>query len=167
MRDTGRSFEPIFMKMKFTRSARMQPRVNPIVFGKNRPNGTTDPRENLPVKSVFRLSFARYEFSRGKNYNTVFGRPFTTEKGTFIFAIRRPVPWKMVVFVRNYFSRLYRKILFFLEKIGHRKIFEISFLTKRVILTFVARRPPTSCLPTNGLSRLFPENIVFFFRKIY
>ncbi len=44
--DTGRNFEPIFMK--FARLVRVRPWVNPIVFGNNRSNSTTDKTENEP-----------------------------------------------------------------------------------------------------------------------
>ncbi len=50
-RDTGRSFEPIFMK--FTQLGRAHSRVNPIVFGNNRPNRTTDMGENVPPNQFF------------------------------------------------------------------------------------------------------------------
>ncbi len=49
--DTGRSFEPIFMK--FTRLMRVHPRVNPIVYGNNRSNRTTDMEEKVHPKQVF------------------------------------------------------------------------------------------------------------------
>ncbi len=51
--DTGRSFDPIFMK--FTWLMRVHSWVNPIVFGNNRPNRTTDMGENVPPKPVFRV----------------------------------------------------------------------------------------------------------------
>ncbi len=51
--DTGRSFEPIFMK--FTWLVRVHSRVNPIVFGNNRPNRTTDVGENVAPELVFRV----------------------------------------------------------------------------------------------------------------
>ncbi len=44
--DTGRSFDPIFLK--FTWLVRVQSWVNPMVFGNNRPNRTTDMGENVP-----------------------------------------------------------------------------------------------------------------------
>ncbi len=44
--DTGHSFDPIFMK--FTWLVRVHSRVNPIVFGNNRPDRTTDMGENVP-----------------------------------------------------------------------------------------------------------------------
>ncbi len=51
--DTGRSSDPIFMK--FTWLVRIHSCVNPIVFGNNRPNRTTDMGENVPPKPVFRV----------------------------------------------------------------------------------------------------------------
>ncbi len=52
--DTGRSFDPIFMK--FSWLVRVHSSwVNPIVFGNNRPNRTTDVGENVPPKPVFRV----------------------------------------------------------------------------------------------------------------
>ncbi len=49
--DTSRSFELIFMK--FTRLVRVHPWVNPIVFGNNQPNRTTDMGENVPQNQFF------------------------------------------------------------------------------------------------------------------
>ncbi len=40
MHDTGRNFKPIFVK--FASLMRVCQRINPIVFGKNRPNRITD-----------------------------------------------------------------------------------------------------------------------------
>ncbi len=51
--DTGRSFDPIFMK--FTWLVRVHSWVNPIVFGNNRSNRTTDVGENGLPKPVFRV----------------------------------------------------------------------------------------------------------------
>ncbi len=51
--DTGRSFDPIFMK--FTWLVRVHSKVDPIVFGNNRPNRTTDMGKNVPPKPVFRV----------------------------------------------------------------------------------------------------------------
>ncbi len=51
--DTGRSFEPIFTK--FTSLVRVHSWMNPIIFGNNRPNRTTDMGENVPSKPVFRV----------------------------------------------------------------------------------------------------------------
>ncbi len=51
--NTVRSFDSIFMK--FTWLMRVLSWVNPIVFGNNRPNRTTDMGENVPPKPVFRV----------------------------------------------------------------------------------------------------------------
>ncbi len=51
--DTGRSFDPIFMK--FAWLVRVYSWVNPIVFGNNWPNRTTDMGGNVPPKPVFRV----------------------------------------------------------------------------------------------------------------
>ncbi len=55
--DTGRSFEPIFMK--FTWLVRVHSWVNPIVFGNNRPNRTTDMKEN--VHAIFKRISRNFE----------------------------------------------------------------------------------------------------------
>ncbi len=52
--DAGRSFESIFMK--FTWLVRVHSWVNPIVLGNNWPNRTTYIGENMPPKSIFRVS---------------------------------------------------------------------------------------------------------------
>ncbi len=48
-----RHFNPIFMKITWL--VRVHSWVNLIVFGNNRPNGTTDMGENAPLKPVFRV----------------------------------------------------------------------------------------------------------------
>ncbi len=40
----------------------------PIIFGNNWPNRTTDMAENVPPKLVFWLSFIRYGFFEKKKY---------------------------------------------------------------------------------------------------
>ncbi len=49
--DTGRSFDPIFMK--FACLVRVHSWVNPIVFGHNRPNRTTYMGENVLQNQFF------------------------------------------------------------------------------------------------------------------
>ncbi len=49
--NTGRRFEPIFMK--FTWLLRVHSWANPIVFGNNRSNRTTDMGKNVSAKPVF------------------------------------------------------------------------------------------------------------------
>ncbi len=51
--DTVRSVDPIFMKLTWL--VRVHSWVNPIVFGNNRPNRTTDMGENVPPKPIFRV----------------------------------------------------------------------------------------------------------------
>ncbi len=45
---------------------RVHPWMNPIVFGNNRPNRTTDMGENVPPKLVFRVKVRRYRFFWGE-----------------------------------------------------------------------------------------------------
>ncbi len=76
--NTGRSFEPIFLK--FTWLAWVHPWVNPIVFGKNRPNRTTDWKKMLPQKPVFWVSVRRYEVFQRKNLKIIFDIKFPRQK---------------------------------------------------------------------------------------
>ncbi len=109
--DTGRSFEPIFTK--FTWLVRVHIWANLMFFGNNWSNRTTDIRKNVPPELVLWLSFSQYGVFGGKNFKAVFGIPFPTEKVIYIFVVRHPRLWKMVVPPKNYFSRLFWKILFF------------------------------------------------------
>ncbi len=93
--DTGRIFEPIFMK--FTWLVWLHTWVNQIFFGNNQSNRTTDMEENVPPKLVFWLSFSPYGVFWGKNFKVVFGSPFPIEKIIFIFFVQCPIPWKMVM----------------------------------------------------------------------
>ncbi len=116
LRDTSRSFEPIFMKSTWL--VRVHPRVNPIGFGNNRPNRSTDMGENVPLKPIFWIKFGRYGFSWGKNLKIVFSTPLSTEKIIFIFVVRRPVPSKKVcplkIIFRGYFGKYC--VFFFFKK---------------------------------------------------
>ncbi len=85
--DTGRSFEPIFMK--FTWLMRVHTWVNSIFFGNNQSNRTTDIWENVPPKLVFWLSFIRYGgFSKKFQNRTWY--PISHRKGYVYFC--RPTP---------------------------------------------------------------------------
>ncbi len=157
------SFELIFMK--FPCLMRVHPWVNPIVFGNNRANRTTDMGENAPPKWVFWLSFSGmvfFFFLNGKNLWAVFGTPFPTEM-VQLFVIRR------IRCLKN--GHLHKKLFFavilentfcffFFEKIVQWKIFKTSFPTKKGILIFVNGRPSSQ----NGhvLSSIVFHN---FFRK--
>ncbi len=139
--------------------------VNPIVFGNNRLHKTTDMGDNVRLKPVFWVSFSPYGVFWGKNLRTVFGIPFLAEKIIFIFIIRRTVRSKMVMHPKNYFSRLFWKILHFLEKIVKWKIFKTSFPTKKGCVDFCCQTPP---IPQNGyvlsqvVFRIFPQKYCFF-----
>ncbi len=63
------------------------------------------------LKLVFWLSFSQYGLFWGKNFKTIFGTPFPIERVIFIF-VWRPIPSKMVMHPKNYFSHLFWKILF-------------------------------------------------------
>ncbi len=67
--DTGRTFEPIFMKL--TRLVRVYPRVNSIVFGNNRPNKTTYIGENVPLNQFFGFKSDGMSFLRKKLKNSI------------------------------------------------------------------------------------------------
>ncbi len=63
--DTGRIFEPIFMK--FTWLVRIHSWVNPIVFGNNRSNRTTYMGKNVPQNQVFGFKSDGMGFFEKKN----------------------------------------------------------------------------------------------------
>ncbi len=105
--DTGRSFEPIFMK--FTQLVRVHTWVN---FKKkkkknNRSNRTTDMGEDMPLKLVFWFSFSQYGAFWWKNFKVVLGTPFPIEKVIFIFVVQHPITWKSGHAPKNYFSQLF------------------------------------------------------------
>ncbi len=90
--NTGRSFDPIFMK--FIWLVRVRSWVNPVVFGNNPPNGTTYMGENLPQNQFFGFKsdgMGVFE-KKTKNLKTVFGTPFTKKKVIFIFVVRDTPP---------------------------------------------------------------------------
>ncbi len=81
------------------------PCVNPIIFGNNRPNRTTDIGENVPPKPVF-LAFIQpvLSFFRLK---AVFGTPFPTEKVLLSFVVWCPFTSKMVMSLHVHFRKYY------------------------------------------------------------
>ncbi len=116
---TSRSSRLIFMK--FACLVRVHTWVNLIVFGNNPPNRTTDMGKNVPPKLV-----------RGKNFKTIFGTPFPTEKVIFIFVVQCPIPWKIIMPPKNYFSRLFWK-MFFSKELLNEKYSKPHFLQKRLV----------------------------------
>ncbi len=64
MHDTGRSFEPIFMKI--TRLGRVHPWMILMAFGNNQPGRTIDIGENVPQTSFFGLNSDGMGFFEGK-----------------------------------------------------------------------------------------------------
>ncbi len=89
--NTGRSFEPIFMK--FTRFVRVLSWMTPIIFGNNRPNRTTDMGENVPPKPIFWVWVSRYGDFWEKNYKTVIGTPFPEKMLFLLFDAPFPQKW--------------------------------------------------------------------------
>ncbi len=149
--------------MKFRRLVVFHLWLNPVVFGNNRPHRTADIVENVTWKSGFPLSFSWCGVFVGKTYNSI-QYPISHRKSyIFIFAVGRPVPSKMVLPPKNNFLPLFWKILFFSEKIVKWKIFKTSMLTRKVTMTFVARR--RVLLP----SKWYVPQIVFrnFFRTAF
>ncbi len=102
--------------------------------------------ENVSPKPVLWLSCSQYVLFWEKNIKTVFGSPFPTVKVIVSFVVQHPLPWKMAMSPKNYFSLLVWKILFvcfffFFEKIVQWKIFKTLFPTNKVILSFLAKCP--------------------------
>ncbi len=80
-RDTGGSFEPIFMK--FTRLTQVYPWVNSIVFGNNQPSKITDRGKCAPQSLFFWLSFSWYgifEEKSSKKYSRTEAEKQTIKK---------------------------------------------------------------------------------------
>ncbi len=86
--DTGASFELIFMK--FACSIQVRQRMNPIVFGNNWPNRTTDTGENVSPKPFFFFGFhsACMEFFMEKTYKQYVVPHSPTEKVQLIFVVQ-------------------------------------------------------------------------------
>ncbi len=101
----GCSFEPIFIK--FTRLVRVHSWVNPIVFGNNRPNRTTDMGGNVPPKPVFRvLSQPALDSLRKKLKNCIW-YPISPKKDYTHFCHPTPRPLKNSHAPKNNFSLLF------------------------------------------------------------
>ncbi len=92
-----------------------------------------------------------------KNFKTVFGTPFLTEKVI-------PIPRKMVMPSKNYFSQLFWKILFFFFffKLLHKKYSKPHFFQKNFYWFLSPDTPFPSkwpCLHTNGFSQFFQHKL--------
>ncbi len=118
---------PIFVK--FTWLVRIHTWMCQIVFWNNDPIKPLMWGGEMCPKTGF-LAFDQpvWAFLKKENLKTVFGTPFPFGKVIFFFVVRRPVPRKMVMLPKNYFSWLFWKILFFFffEKIVKWKIFKTS-----------------------------------------
>ncbi len=156
--------------MKFACLMRIHPWMNPIVFGNNWPNRTTDMEENVPQNQFFGFYSAGMEFFMEKTYKQYLV-PHSPQKrfNSFLesdadFASKRIMsPQKL------FFAVILENIFFFFEKIVQWKIFKTSFPTKKVILIFVTRRPLS--LKTDMPSRkwffvVFSENVAFLNPRI-
>ncbi len=122
----------------------------------------------MPQNWFFGFHSAGMGFFEKKNFKAEFGIPFPIEKVIFIFVIRHPIPWKMAMSPKNYFSGYFGKYCFF-GKIVKWKIFRTLFLTKKFTLIFVTRHPfltKWSCLPINGFSQFFQHKLNNI-RKVY
>ncbi len=118
-------FEPIFIK--FVWSVRVLPRMNPIVFGKTRPDRTTNtylkkmcPHNCFPCSIQTVRPFSEHFFFFFwfvKNLKAVFPTSFPTKKVFFILLFDVYFFTRTVVLSKSDFSRVFRKILLFLEKI--------------------------------------------------
>ncbi len=107
-------------------------------------------------KMIFCLSFSWYGVFWGKSFKAVFGTPFPIEMVIFIFVVGHHVPWKMVMTLKNYFSRLFQQILL------SKKYSKPHFLQKslRWFLSPNASFPSKwSCPPTNGFSQFFQHKL--------
>ncbi len=155
------------------------PHIGEPYFFWKQSSKTTDMGENVPLQLFFWLSFSRYGVLWGKNFKAVFSTEFPPPlRVIFAFVVRHPIPRKTVVSPKNYFSLLFWKILFFLEKIIIRKLFKTSFLKKKFILIFVARHTlilfssKWSCPPINDFSQFFQHKLksilkVFLLESIF
>ncbi len=141
--------------------------MKPTVFGTDRPSRTTDMRENVPPKPVFRVSVRRYEVFRRKNLKKVFGIPFPIQKVIFIFVIQRPIPLKMVIHPKIIFRSYSEKDCFFRKKLLHENI-QNHNIYKKCYIEFCRQMPPfpQNCPPTNGFSH-FPQEILLFTKNLF
>ncbi len=99
----------------------------------------------------------------------IFKISFSIKKVIFIFVARHPLPFKRDLDPRNGFLLRSQKIQPFLKEPLSNEIFRASFVIKKVILTFGARRLLSlknrqMCLE-NSFSR-FPRKILLFSKKL-
>ncbi len=143
--------------------------VNPIVFGNNRPNRTTDMGENVSPKPVSSgLSQTVWCFL-GKNLKAVLGIPFPPKKVVLIFVIGRHVPSKIVMLPKNNFSLLFWKILFYSKKLWNEKYSKRLCLQGRLYWLLLPDAPLPSKLSgpsTNRVFTVFSPKKYCFFKKL-
>ncbi len=138
--DTGRNFEPIFMK--FTRFVRVHSWLNPTVLVNNQPNGTTDMGENVPPKTSFSgLCWTEWVFLKKRTQKLYLVPHFPPKKLYSFLLSDAPFPQKWSCPQKELFAVILENIVFF-EKVVKWKIFKTLMPTKKVTLILVARRPP-------------------------
>ncbi len=99
--------------------------------------------DNVPPKQVFWLSFSQYGGFCGKNLKAIFDTPFPTENVIFVFVVRQPIYWKMVVSHKNYFSQLFWKILFFFLKKLLNEQYSNPCFSQKVPIDFCLQTSPS------------------------
>ncbi len=130
----------------------VHPWVNLTTFGNNRSNRTTDIGGKCAPKTGSSAFIQSVWFFLKKNKKTVFGIPFPTEKVIFTFIVQQAVSSKMVMRPKNYFSRLFWKIMLFLKDIHNFNAY------KKGYIDFCRQTSPSS---KNG--HVLPQMIFHFF----
>ncbi len=115
---------------------RVHPWVNPIVFGNDRPNRTTDIGKNVPQNQFFGFHSASMEFFMEKTYNSIW-YPIPHKKGSTHFCRPAPtLPQKWSCFPKTSFRSYFGKdffFFFFLKKLFNEKYLKPHFVQKGYI----------------------------------
>ncbi len=146
--DTGHSFDPIFMK--FTWLVRAHSRVDPSIFGNNRPNKSHIWGKMCPQNQFFGFkSDGMYGSFWGKNLKTVFLYfvPHLPKKRLYSFlSSDHPVPQKWCRHPKIIFRLYFGKYCLYRKSCHIKNIQNVDVNKKKVILIFV----PGSPSPQNG-----------------
>ncbi len=123
---------------------------------------------NVPKKIFSPFSPKMLIFLKKLLDEKIFGTSSPIIKVIFIFVGRHPVPLKRDLAFGNSFLSFSQKIQLLLKKPLNNKIFRTSFVIKKVILIFGAKRllslKNRQMCPENSISQ-FSQKILFFSKK--
>ncbi len=139
--DTGSSFQLIFMKCTWL--VRVNTWVNPIIFlffFNNRFNEHWYGRKCALKTGLLAFIQPVWIFWR-KNFKAVSRTLFSIKRFYSFLSSDTPIPWKMVMSAKIFFSRLFWKMLFLLRKMYEK--YSILHFLQKIYIDFCGQTTPS------------------------